>query len=169
MAEKFERIFEYRVLLSKALELHIPLTGEQELRLRRLQQQLPQAVPALDDRDPYTLMPEPLHAEVVCAGRFSGCTLRNASGAGLAMTMPEPPALGQRVLVHVRDPHHSMQYTFPARVVSRVIKGTSGMSVAFEGLPSQAPSTPRSSGVFRAEDETTPTEITSAGRRRGSR
>jgi hypothetical protein len=158
MADKFERIFEYRVLLTRKQELQIPLAREEELRLERLRQQFPEEVPTLDDRDPYTSMSEPLAADVVHSGRFETATVRNVSGGGLALAMNTPPALGQRVLVHVRDARYAFQYTMPGWVVSRVVKGHFGISVAFEGLPSRTPSTSRASGVYRAEDDTQRTE-----------
>ncbi len=156
MAEKLERIFEYRVLLSTARELGIPLSDEESARLDRLGQQLAPGVPPLDDRDPYTLLPEPMPAEYVHAGRFQPCTVHNAAAGGLALVATEPPVLGQRLLLHVRDARRPLEYTFPARVVSRVVRGLSGMSVAFEGLPTQRPLVGRSSGVWPT-DERTPT------------
>jgi len=156
MAEKLERIFEYRLLLSRARELGIPLSPEESVRLDRLGQQLPSGVPPLDDRDPYTLLAEPLPAELVSNRRFRAATLRNASGAGLALVLNDPPALGERLLVHVRDLERPFEYTFPARVISRVVRGVCGMSVAFEGLPSRRDLGRRTSGVFAADE--TPTE-----------
>lgn len=171
MAKKLERIFEYRVLLSKARELGIPLTPEEEARLDRLGQQLPTSVPPLDDRDPYTMMADPVPAEVVQGGRFQPCTIRNASGGGFALATLEPPPLGQRVLVQVREPQSPVEYTFPAQVVSRVVRGVSGMSVAFEGLPTQRTLGGRTSGVFTTDehDDQTPTKRFPVPGRRGSR
>jgi hypothetical protein len=168
MSKKLERIFEYRVLLSKARELGIPLTPDEEARLDRLGQQLPTAVPPLDERDPYTLLSEPLPAEFVQSGRFQACTVHNASGAGLALVAIEPPVLGQRLLVHVRDPRRPVEYTFPARVISRVVRGVSGMSVAFEGLPTQRTFAGRTSGVWPAEEATPTTRLHHVGAKRGS-
>jgi hypothetical protein len=168
MAKRLEKIFEYRVLLSKARELGIPLSAEEEARLDRLGQQLPQSVPALDDRDTQTRLSEALPAEFVQAGRFQACTLRNASGAGFAMAAVEPPALGQRLLVHVRSPFGPIEYTFPARVVSRVVRGVAGMGVAFEGLPTQRALGGRASGVFTTEDATPTSRVDPGSTRRGS-
>jgi hypothetical protein len=168
MSKKLERIFEYRVLLAKARELAIPLTPDEEARLDRLGQQLPTAVPPLDDRDPYTLVSEPLPAEFVQSGRFQPCTIRNASGGGLALATVDPPVLDQRLLVHARDPRRPVEYTFPARVVSRVVRGVCGMSVAFEGLPTMRTFGGRASGVWSTEDATPTTRIRLGGRN-GSR
>jgi hypothetical protein len=53
--------------------------------------------------------------------------------------------------VRVRDARHTLEYTFPARVVSRVVRGTCGTSVAFEGEPTQAPLSIHKSGVWHPE------------------
>src|SRR5262245_57138488 len=156
MAKRLERIFEYRVLLAKTRELGIPLTEDELVRLDRLAQQLPEAVPPLDDRDLVTLLAEPAPAEFLIGGRFQVCTIRNASGSGFALATPEPPALGQRLLVYARNPRRPLEYTFPARVVSRVLRGVAGMSVSFEGMPTQRALGGRGSGVFTT-DEATPT------------
>lgn len=158
MADKLQRIFEYRVLLSRARELGIPLSDDECERLDLLGQELPTGVPPIDDCDSHTVLLEPLAVEIVHAGRFQACTLRNAASGGLALVTAVPPQLGQRVLVHVRNPKRPVEYTFPARVVSRVVRGVCGMSVAFEGLPSQRALGGRTSGVFATEDAT-PTEV----------
>ncbi len=152
MAEKLERIFEYRVLVSKARELHIPLTEQELARLTRLEQQLPQGVPSVDDRDPYTMLQEPLRVEFVHAGRFAPGTLCNASRDGFAIITVDPPPLGQRVTVHLTDHARGLEYTFPGRVIARVVKGATAMGVALEGLPTEARLGGRRSGVFRTDD-----------------
>jgi hypothetical protein len=167
MAEKLEQVFEYRMLLSKARELLIPLSDEESTRLDRLGQRLPTGVPPLDDRDPLTTLSTPLAAEYVHAGRFQPCSVRNLSGAGLALVTTEPPVLGQRLLVHVRDQHRPIEYTFPARVVARVVRGVSGMSVAFEGLPTQRALAGRSASGVWATDDPTPTSSAGTNRTRG--
>jgi hypothetical protein len=158
MPDKLQRIFEYRVLLSRARELGIPLSDDEAAHLDLLGQELPSGVPPIDERDAHTVLPQPVPVEIVHAGRFQACTLRNAASGGLALVTAVPPQLGQRVLVHVRNPKRPVEYTFPARVVSRVVRGVCGMSVAFEGLPSQRALGGRTSGVF-ATDEATPTQV----------
>ena len=158
MADKFERIVEYRVLLTKQQELRIPLTTDEAGRLDRLRRQFPDTVPALDERDPYSIISEPIAADVVYAGSFNTALVRNATGGGLALAMHEPPPLGQRLLIHVRDQRYAFQYTIPGWVVSRVVKGVSGISIAFEGLPTRTPIGTHRSGVYRAEDDT-PTRV----------
>lgn len=167
MAEKLERIFEFRVLLSKAHELQIPLTAQELARLERLKHQLPTGVPSCDERDPYTLLATPLPAQYVCGGRFGAGTVRNASGGGLAIATAQPPELGQRLIVHVREANHDIEYTFPGRVVVRVIKGITSVGVAFEGVPSQNRVAGRGSGVWRADE--TPTGNPNAPRDPGER
>ena len=156
MTKRLEQIFEYRVLLSKTAELGIPLGDEELARLERFAQLLPASVPALDDRDLLTLLPEPAPAEYLIGGRFQVCTIRNASGMGFALATTEPPALGQRVLIYVRNGRAPVEYTFSARVVARVLRGVTGMSVTFEGMPTQRALGGRGSGVF-VTDEATPT------------
>src|SRR5688572_16420969 len=116
MADKLQRIYEYRVLLSKAQKRQPELDADEQARLERLRQQLPLSVPPLDDRDPYTLLTEPLEVEFAREGRFVSGTLRNASGGGLAIATADPPALGQQLAIHVRDRKHAVVYAFPARV-----------------------------------------------------
>jgi hypothetical protein len=152
MGDKLERIFEYRVLYAKQRELQIPLTPNEESRLLRLRQQLPDRVPTLDERDAFTVLAAPLPAHFVDAGRFGSGMLRNASATGLAIaTFEEPPSLGARLILHVQEPQQAIEYTFPCRVVVRVVKGNTSMGVVFEGVPSQARAGARNSGVWRAD------------------
>jgi hypothetical protein len=150
MADKLERIFEYRVLLTKR-DQGAALSEPDQARMRRLRDQLPALVPPLDDRDPYTLFPEPLLAELVDEAGFHLAHLCNAAADGFALTVEVPPPLGHRVAVRVRDPQHAFEYTFPGRVVSRVVRGQCAVSVAFEGEPSQAPLSTHASGVWHSE------------------
>jgi len=149
MADKLERIFEYRVLLQKRAG-GAALSESDQARMRRLRDQLPALVPPLDDRDPYTLFSEPLMAELVDEAGFHPALLRNAAAEGFALTVEVPPPLGHLLAVRVRDPQHAIEYSFPARVVSRVVRGNCGVSVAFEGVPTQAPLVPHASGVWHA-------------------
>lgn len=171
MGEKLDRIFEYRVLCSKERELQIPLSASESSRLERLRNQLPARVPSVDDRDPFTLLTTALPVQFVApGGRFGTGTLRNASAAGLAVATSDPPELGQRLIVHVQEALHGIEYTFPCRVVARVVKGVTSMGLSFEGVPSQTRLGQRTSGVWRSDltpvhpvvDETAP-------RSRGSR
>jgi hypothetical protein len=153
MAEKLKRIFEYRVLLSKTQKRQPDLDPDERLRLDRLGQQLPLTAPALDDRDPYTMLGEPLPVEFALEGRFATGSLRNASGGGLAIATAQPPALGQPLVIHVQDRKRAVVYSFPGRVVSRVLSGTPGMSVAFDGVPNQTKiAASMSSGVWSAQN-----------------
>ena len=152
MADKLQRIFEYRVLLSSADKRQPVGTSQDDARLQRLRQQLPLAVPPLDERDPYTLLSEPLTVEFGVGERFVRGTLRNASGGGLAIATEEPPALGKQLVIHVQDRKRAVVYSFPASVVSRVLRGVCGMSVAFEGTPIQTRLAASSSGVWTAAD-----------------
>jgi hypothetical protein len=153
MADKLQRIFEYRGLLNRAQQRSSALTPDEQQRFERLRQQLPLPVPTLDERDPYTVMPEPLGVEFAHAGgRFVVGTLRNASAGGLAVATPEPPPLGLPLLIHVHDRRNSLAYSFPSRVVSRVLRGTPGFSAEFDGLPSQTRLAAQPSGVWPAVD-----------------
>jgi hypothetical protein len=67
----------------------------------------------------------------------------------MAVITAEPPVLGQRLVVRIEDPMHGIEYVFPARVISRVVKGLPAMGVAFEGVPSQVRLGNRNSGVWR--------------------
>jgi len=151
MGNKLQRIFEYRVLLSRAQKRQPELDAQEQLRLERLRQQLPLSVPPLDDRDPYTLLTDSLPVEFAVEGRFGKGTLRNASGGGLAIATVDPPALGHPLAIHVQDRPHGLVYSFPARVVSRVVRGVAGMSVSFEGVPNQT-RIAKISGVWVAQE-----------------
>jgi PilZ domain len=151
MGDKLERIFEYRVLHAKLRELQIPLSAAERVRLERLQHQLPSRVPSVDDRDPFTLLGTPLPVQYVAAGRFGSGALRNASAVGLAVATVDPPELGQRLILHVEGPLHGIEYTFPCRVISRVVKGVTSMGLVFEGVPSQTRMGRRSSGVWKTD------------------
>jgi hypothetical protein len=133
---QLESIFQYRVLLSKALELHIPLSPAEQLRLERLRSQLSTAIPELDDAAD---LPDALHAEFASGGHFRPARLRSMSGGGLALTTDKPPLPlpGKHVLVHIWDASHSIEYSFPTRVIGRTHGSEAGMRAAFEGLPVQ--------------------------------
>jgi hypothetical protein len=152
MGEKLERIFEYRMLYSKQRDLQIPLTPVEDQRLVRLKQQLPDRVPTVDERDAFTVLATPLAAQYVVGGSFGSGTLRNASAVGLAIaTSDAPPALGERLILHVNEPQAGIEYTFPCRVVARVVKGSASMGVYFEGMPSHTRSGGRTGSVWRSD------------------
>jgi hypothetical protein len=152
MGDKLERVFEYRTLYSKQRDLQIPLTPMEEARLVRLKQQLPDRVPTVDERDAFTVLATPLQAHYVVGGRFGSGVLRNASGAGLAISTNEaPPGLGERLILHVIESQQGVEYTFPCRVVARVVKGAASMGVFFEGVPSQTHNGGRTGSVWRSD------------------
>lgn len=152
MGDKLERIFELRVLGARERELHVPLTHVEKARLLKLQQELPDRVPAVDERDAFTVLPAALRAQFVVSGQLGSGTLRNASAVGLAVaTVEEPPALGQRLILHVHDPEHAVEYTFPCRVVARVVKAPASMGVRFEGMPAQTRVGRQSGPVWRSD------------------
>lgn len=137
MGDQLECIYEYRVLYAKQRELHIPLSAEEHARALQLEQELSDRVPAVDERDAFTVLPTQLSVQYVLAGGFGVGVLCNASGTGLAMMTEElPPALGQRLIVHVHDARRGVEYTFPCRVVARVVKSPPSMGLRFEGMPS---------------------------------
>jgi hypothetical protein len=152
MGDKLERIFEYRMLYSKQRDLQIPLTPMEDQRLARLKQQLPDRVPTVDERDAFTVLATPLAAQYVVGGSFGSGTLRNASATGLAIsTSDAPPPLGERLILHVNEPQAGIEYTFPCRVVARVVKGPASMGVYFEGMPSHTRNGGRAGSVWRSD------------------
>jgi hypothetical protein len=165
VGDKLDRIFEYRVLLAKQRDLGMRLSAQEQARLERLAHQLPTEVPSADDRDPYTLLTEPVAVEFVVQRRQALGALRNASGGGFAITAAEPPELGARVVVHVREETHGIEYIFPGTVVSRVVKGVTAFGVSLTGLPTQTRLGRRSSGVWRSDP--TPVERPIARKPRG--
>ena len=150
MADKLQRIVEYRVLLGRANRRPPELTSDERGRFERLRQQLPLQVPTLDERDPYTSLAEPMAVEFAQAGgRFTVGVLRNVSAGGFAIEVAEPPPLGAPLILHVHDRRNGLAYAFPCRVMSRVVRGTQGFSVEFEGAPSQTRIATGLSGVIR--------------------
>jgi hypothetical protein len=153
MGDTLARVFEYRVLYAKHRELQIPLTEEEQTRFGMLRRELPTHVPNADERDAFTLLEEPLSAQYVGAGELQSGILRNASAIGLAIeTSEDPPKLGQRLVVHVQDIDTGTEYTFPVRVIARIVAGSPSMSVVFDGVPSETRALGRASSVFPNEE-----------------
>ena len=152
MGDTLARVYEYRVLYAKHRELQIPLTEEEQTRFGMLRRELPTHVPNADERDVFTLLEEPVPAQFVYAGALQSGILRNASAIGLAIETEDPPKLGQRLVVHVQDPDRGVEYTFPVRVIARVVAGSPSMAADFDGVPSETRSLARASGVYAAED-----------------
>lgn len=154
MGDTLERIFEYRVLYAKHRELQIPLSRDEQKRFARLRSELPEQVPSVDERDAATRLSDALPAQFVAGGRFGSGILRNGSAIGLAIeTHDEPPALGQRLILHVQQTDRGIEYTFPCRVIARVVRGLPSMGVVFDGVPSEARALGRASGVYRPNME----------------
>jgi hypothetical protein len=149
--EKLDRIYELRMLLAREGELQIPLNDVETVRLARLERALGRRVPSVDERDSETWLPVPMPIQFTAQGAYGSGIVRNLSGGGMAVITSEPPALGQRMVVRVEDQAHGVEYVFPARVISRVVKGLAAMGVAFEGVPSQTRLGNRNSGVWRNE------------------
>ncbi len=151
MSEKLDRILDYCDLLSRAGS-HTLTDSADLTRFERLKSQLVAAVPSLDERDPYTLLAEPLPAQVVFGSgpipmSVNG-QLRNASASGIALSVDgSPPSLGESVKVTARDLERGVEYTFTGTVVSRVVKGGYSMAIALQGAPVKARLGGRS-GVF---------------------
>jgi hypothetical protein len=138
MFDKLDRIIEYRTLKAQLERPERTMTGTERARYMRLRDQLSGQVPALDERDSFTLLAEPLPARVVAAGTQLEGSLCNASAVGIALgTDGPPPALGERVTVTARDLHHGTEYSFAGSVISRVVKGTFGMAIALETVGSK--------------------------------
>ena len=168
MGDKLDRIFEYRVLMSKRDHLGIPLTGVETARLERLKGQLSIEVATLDDRDPFTMLSTPLPAQFVVDGQFKGGVVRNVSATGIAVITADPPELGRSLILHVSEPAHGIEYTFPCRVVSRVLSGITSMGLAFEGVPTQTRVGGRRSGVWRSDPTPTENDRSTLRRRNGA-
>lgn len=147
MSEKLDRILEYCDLQARLLH-GTGLLGGERARLERLREQLSTQVPSLDDRDPYTLLGEPMPAQVITGSSVVTAELRNASAAGIALaTDAPPPTLSSRAKVVARDVHRGIEYVFAGVVVSRVVKGPYAMALSFEATPSRLRLGGRS-GVF---------------------
>lgn len=137
------------MLLAREGELQIPLNDVESARLARLERALGSHVPSVDERDVETWLPVPMPIQFTAQGAYGSGMVRNLTGGGMAVVTSEPPVLGQRLVVRVEDPTHGVEYVFPARVISRVVKGLPAMGVAFEGVPSQVRLGNRNSGVWR--------------------
>jgi hypothetical protein len=147
MSEKLDRILEYCDLETRLLH-GTGLLGAERARLDRLRDQMSANVPSLDDRDPYTLLSEPLPAQVITGSRVITGQLRNVSAAGIALSVDAPPPnLSERARIVARDGQRGMEYVFVGVVVSRVMKGGFGMALQLESLPTMLRMGGRS-GVF---------------------
>lgn len=147
--EKLDRIYELRMLLAREGELQIPLTDTESARLGRLERALGRRVPSVDERDTETWLAIALPIQFTAQGTYGSGIVRNLTGGGMAVITSELPALGQRLVVRIEDQAHGVEYVFPCRVISRVVKGLSAMGLAFEGVPSQTRLGNRNSGVWR--------------------
>lgn len=154
MGDTLARVYEYRVLYARHRDLQIPLTPEEQGRYGMLRRELPTHVPNADERDAFTLLEEPLHAQYVGDGEIKSGILRNASAIGLAIetTEADPPKLGTKLIVHVQEPDSGVEYTFPVRVIARIVAGNPSMSVVFNGVPSETRALGHASGVFPGEE-----------------
>ncbi len=153
MFEKLENIYELRMLVSMKELLGISLSSKEARRLSVLQKQLTMKVPRFDENDSLTALETPLFTQYTTAGGFGSGLIRNISGGGMAILTYDPPPLGQRLIVHVTEQKHGIEYIFPCCVLSRVIKGNTSISVAFEGTPSQIRVGGQESGVWRTDLE----------------
>jgi hypothetical protein len=137
MSEKLDRILEYCDLESRLLH-GTGLSGSERARLERLRETLSTQVPSLDERDPYTLLSEALPAQVITGSAVVSGQLRNASAAGVALSVDAtPPSLSLRTRVVARDVERGIEYVFAGIVVSRVVKGSYGMAVQLDTPPSK--------------------------------
>jgi hypothetical protein len=161
MADKLQRLFEYRTLVATPGAPHT-----EAAKIERLREQLVPGVPALDPRDPNSSIGEPVRVEIASGGRFRAGLIHNVGADGMAIATDDPPPLDQRVHIHVYDREGGHAYTAFGRVVARVLRGTPGISLAIEGRPTQTRLLARSSGVFR--NPTTP-EPTVASRKQDRR
>ena len=140
MADKLQKLFEYRTL--------VETPGADPARLERLREQLEAGVPALDERNPFSSVGEPVRVEIAAGGRFRAGLIHNVGTDGIAIATDDPPPLDQRVHIHVYDREGGHAYTAFGRVVARVVRGTPGISLAIEGRPTQTRLLSRTSGVF---------------------
>lgn len=137
MSEKLDRILEFCDLESRLLH-GTGLSGGERARLDRLRETLSGNVPALDERDPYTLLGDALPAQVITGSAVVTAQLRNASAGGVALTVDgPPPSLGQRAKVVARDVERGLEYVFAGIVVARVVKGSYGMALQLDSMPSK--------------------------------
>lgn len=149
--EQLDGIYEIRMLLAREGELQIPLNDVEAARLARLERAFGRRVPSLDERDAATWLSTPIPVQFTAQGTYGSGMVRNLSGGGMAIVTAEPSALGSRLVLRIADQSHGVEYVFPGRVISRVVKGLTAMGVAFEGVPSQARLGSRTSGVWRPE------------------
>ncbi|MBN1656239.1 MAG: PilZ domain-containing protein [Deltaproteobacteria bacterium] len=151
MFEKLENIYELRMLVAMKQLLGISLNSKEEKRLSSLKKLLTMKVPRFDENDTKTALETPLFTQYTTAGGFGSGLIRNLSGGGMAILTYDPPPLGQRLIVHVTEQRHGIEYIFPCFVLSRVLKGNTSISVAFEGTPSQVRVGGQGSGVWQKD------------------
>jgi hypothetical protein len=147
MSEKLDRILELSDLEGRLLH-GTGLSSSERARFERLREAHSTQVPSLDERDPYTVLGEALPAQVITGSVVVTGLLRNASAAGVALSVDgTPPALGQQAKIVARDVARGLEYAFSGIVVSRVVKGGYSMALQLDGMPSRLRLGGRS-GVF---------------------
>lgn len=148
MRNLLEMIYEYQRIRAKMEHLEVPLDEEEEIRLAGLGQLLAGDNYAGDDLRHMPRLPFPKVVSFTQPGGFETGTIKNMSGAGIAIATPRPPAIGTRIIVRIQDAASGGEFFFPCRVVwSR--RGTlAGMGVKFDGVPTKANSLHENTGVW---------------------
>jgi hypothetical protein len=89
MFDKLDRIIEYRALKAQLTRPERTITGTDRARYMRLRDQLPAQVPALDERDSFTLLAEPLPARVYASGARR-CAMRRPRASRSSLRSRRP-------------------------------------------------------------------------------
>lgn len=153
MPDKLQEVVEYRRLAAKRD------TGRDEdlapgdwYRLAALGDRLPKGVPAAGAVDGESRLQPPLEVSLsVGAQRLVGL-VRHLTVDGLGIAVDPPPPLGATAVIHVALPQGRVEYRLVGRVVGRVLKGETAVSIALEGEARLAPRERQTSGVHRAGD-----------------
>lgn len=153
MSERLQQVVEYRRLAAKRdAGRDEDLAPGDWYRLAALGDLLPRGVPSAGGADSNTRLDPPLNVALSVGGQRLAGTLRDLTVDGLGVAVDPPPPLGARATVYVAVPHARADYQFAGRIVGRVVKGATSVSIALDGETRLMPRVRQTSGVWRSDD-----------------
>lgn len=136
MTDLLDMVYEYRLLLSKAERLQIPLDEGETARLMGLARLLEGEAPSKDARRRMPRLPFPSAVQFTIPGGFAIGEVRNVSGGGLSVITRARVDEHARTIVRIARPSEGVEYVFPCRVAWRTIDGLPMVGFEFDGVPS---------------------------------
>lgn len=160
MSERLQQVVEYRRLAARRDAGRVEdLAPGDWYRLAALGDRLPRGVPGAGGADSHARLKPPMDVALSVGGQRMAGSLRDLTVDGLGVTVDPPPPLGALATVHVALPSARVEYQLVGRVVGRVVKGETSVSIALEGEIRLAPRARQSSGVVRRSAGGEPPEL----------